>query len=645
MKVRAATSNNENGGCGPLAARTIRAELTKEDPTDLFVINCQETDLAIARTSLQAELGDDFVVMASRVKKTPTKMEKLNPWSTTGIGTLVVYKKAGNIKEVEIVDEFNEALGTNKGKGGLVTNIIVTDLADNKSKIQSTSGHLDSNHFAKRMQDYQSIRQKQFFQAKNWDELKERTPDLAIDGMDINTRSVMKDPRATKDELAEDEYENLWELERTDPRVAAIHLASGGDRHSAHATYKTTPVDAEDPKPHKVKAAGKNKSETDKRYGDVNTGSLDHITVSNSTVTPSESKDRVPTDGKYNKADIDLGLETGQTRDHHFLATGEIEIVTGVSEFEKIRNYVAHQLVNCAPQLSDEILQKLQEDTPENRALLLATHNIYLSPNGRVVNKIEYAPGADNVAPWFEGETLADVVRLAKTMEDMQPEMQALKTNLTSFVGFKKDNKKFKTEEMRDQYMTTYQKAQAMIDKITDPETDMTLEDVQQLKATLVAYRETTDDKPKKAMIDKLTAQLSNIEPRMALKETAGDLKVPEVVAPEVVIPPAEEQAKNDELFDALDDIALLPAAEELDPLLVHLEEQPDSGTVVAANRDGLEVIVPKTPDKPGLGPHEEANRGKIDMHKEQVSTIGATDKQPGNDLEHDPTLSRPTVA
>lgn len=642
MKVRAATSNNENGGCGSLAARTIGAELTKEDPTDLFVINCQETDLDIARTSLQDELGAGFVVMASRVKKTPTKMEKLNPWSTTGIGTLVVYKKEGAIKEVEIVDEFNEALGTNKGKGGLVTNIRATDKDGHTSTIQSTSGHLDSNHFAKRMRDYQSIRQKQFFQALTWDDLKSRTPDLAIDGMDINTRSVMKNPREVQGALAEDEYENLWELERTDPRVAAIHLASGGDRHSAHATYKTPPVDAVNPPQHTVKAAGKNKAETDKRYGDVNTGSLDHITVSNSTVTPSASKDRAPKEGKYHKADIDLGLETGQTRDHHFLATGEIEI-RPVSEFEKVRNYVAHQLVNCAPQLSDEILQNLQEDTPENRALLLATHNIFLSPNGRVVNKIEYDPTANNVAPWFEGETLADVVRLAKTMEDMQPEMQALKTNLTSFVGFKMDNKKFKTEEKRDQYMTTYQKAQEMIDKITDPESDVTLEDVQQLKATLVAYRETTDDKPKKAMIDKLTAQLNSIEPRIALKETAGDLKVPEVVAPEMVIAPVKEPAENDELFGALDKLQL--SVEEPHPLLVQIEVQPDSGTVLTADRNGLEVIVPKTPDKPGLGPHEEANRGKIDMHKEQVSTIGATDKQPGNDLEHDPTLSRPTVA
>ena len=383
--VRGVTANCGNSTIGERSTDKLVSIMAAPGGPDILVIHCQEVHWAKERKQLQLALNNHpkLGLVASDLMVTRTKFEKEVIARHTGIATFVLYN-TDRVKEAHFAPKEQQMVrGKNKNKGGLLNTLVVTKRDDpHPHRIRTISGHLDSNSAKKRCGDWQNLKRKNAFEAGSWDELVRSVPDLQIAGYDANTRNLWDSKTGT--------HVNLWESDTVHAGIASLALAPiGTELYSSPNTYNTHLPEM---------------TEDKKRRGYAKGGSLDFVALQNNTTPPSPLTPASSPTG-YSPAPESIGPERGTERDHN-VTTSDSTVLQLIIPFERVRNYIAAELRNAAPQLAGEVSALV--DTPVNQKALLALHRYYLSPEGALIKRItpESECSKTDVKPWFEGQTL-----------------------------------------------------------------------------------------------------------------------------------------------------------------------------------------------------------------------------------------------
>lgn len=356
---RAVTANCGNDTLGTEASAQIAHLLIEGQGLDFIVINCQEVDFE--KTRLQLELlvkeeGYSVKCLATMVTHTKPSTQF---HSNTGIATYVLHKSDLTLQTESVIAVRRNGQrfsGSGYNKGGVVTDFTITRKEgapeEERIKIQSISGHLDSNNSNKRNVDWANLhRASSKEKVESWDALVLACPTLNISGYDANTR----------DKLEWDYAINLL-MDRPDaPEVQAFHRAPFADRHfSSEVTYSKL---------------GKDSIEDSKRPGYAKQGMLDYVGIADG----SEPKEMITT-----KHVINIGIEDSTERDHAVLISPPQEYSVAKPEFEVIKGQIASRLYHVAPKFAQEI--RHLSDDEQSKHQLVSIYNIYLSTNG-LLNK------------------------------------------------------------------------------------------------------------------------------------------------------------------------------------------------------------------------------------------------------------------
>ena len=382
LTITGVTANCGNDTLGIKAAQSICDAIEVPDGPDVLVIHCQEVHYKKQRAQLQQAIAAhaNIDLVASSLMVTRTTIANLDVLAGhTGIATFVLYKKDKLQKVAFNSQETKEIRGENRNKGGYLNILSITDSAGHTHRIRTISGHLDSYSEKIRANDWQHLKQNSAFEAKTWEELVEKIPDVQVAGYDANIRNRLEE--STKHPI------DLWRQRDLDPCIAPLVLAPMGTTlYSSKSTFQTTrDVNVEDAK----------------RKGYARGGSLDFVAVQNNTMSPMRPPDNI----RYTEATLNLPEERGTHRDHRVIAGATI-LLRAVTPFARVQHYLIAELMFSAPKLAEEIRQL--EDSAPNRELLRALHEHYLSPHGLEIETIPKTTpkGVTNISPWFEHHTL-----------------------------------------------------------------------------------------------------------------------------------------------------------------------------------------------------------------------------------------------
>lgn len=377
LTYQAITANCANKGMGMVACNKIAEQLRDKQP-DFVVINCQEANYAAAIKELETALGKDSGYTVTLVGKMPTytKLESVKDdagvgLDKTGIGTYVIHKKHLNVQasEPELARRssvFNPKNPTPFNKGGMVTNLIVTDLTNlqNKVHVQTVSVHFDSKDKCKkkvseRMTDLYNTKRAMAKDQVTWKDLVE-APNLVVSGGDLNIRNKYNDGKTG---------ESIWKSKDTQEMQGFKQAALGGLSFSQDSTYKTD-------------NATINQDEDPKRPGYTRGGAMDLISIQADDTTI--SSEMYSTEGV---TAIDPE-DSKNGRDHAVIISPMLTYNNqNIPEFDRVKNQIAAQLSACAPKLASEI--RLLEETSDNQTKLVDTYNKYLSKDGLLNQEIK----------------------------------------------------------------------------------------------------------------------------------------------------------------------------------------------------------------------------------------------------------------
>lgn len=385
------TANCGNSTLGENACDEIVKKLREPNSADLVVINCQEVNLEATLAQLRGR-APGLVVAASELRTTFTKLHDVNVLKRkTGIATIVVYDPS-KINSVSFdassrIEVKGKGFKSGRNKGGVIQTLTVSrvgaEAAEPPLKIRTISGHLDSKEEGKRIYEWQQLKRATLPMASTWEELERSVPDLQVAGYDANTRSLYEKKAESDPKIV-----NMWESSNLDPRIAPFFLAPlGPELYSADNTYRTELSEVR---------------EDSSRPGLAKAGALDFVAIQNNTNLTSPAA-RLPNGTKrYHDSPRNIPGESGTYRDHDIVMSDMVQ-VSRVSDFERVRNHIALELVHAAPTLSQEVFAL--DDTPDNKMVLLSVYQRYLGPNGSLQAEIKYAAPVDekkNVKPWFE---------------------------------------------------------------------------------------------------------------------------------------------------------------------------------------------------------------------------------------------------
>lgn len=201
FKYRVLTANCGNDVIGAEASARIASQL-KQDQADFYVINAQEISFAKTLQQLQEAVGEKYTVVQTKPMVTHTKFAT-QIHQKIGIVTFIIHKKElkVDLQDSQKVRRSNSRRdGGAYNKGGLVSNFEIS--RDNqKFKIHSISGHLDSNNPAKRTRDWHNINKAMEKEVTGWEELVAASPHLRLSGYDANTRNKISPQKGVT---------NLW---------------------------------------------------------------------------------------------------------------------------------------------------------------------------------------------------------------------------------------------------------------------------------------------------------------------------------------------------------------------------------------------------------------------------------------------------
>lgn len=349
FKFRVITANCGNDAIGSTASVVIATNLIADD-ADFYVINCQEVAFDKTLQQLQEAVGPDYTVAISDKMTTHTKLST-QFHSDTGIASFVIHKK--NLKvdlapsQLARRNTSRLTVGSGYNKGGLITDIVITSEKEN-IKVQTVSGHLDSEDIKSRSNDWYSLNQKLAKEVSNWDELVRVIPHLRLSGYDANTRNKLNAKTSS----------NLW-LTPSAPELQALYQASlAGQHFSRESTYKTN-QDNISQLPDK------------KRPGYAKGGMLDFVGVANGRDSSTEiTQEEV----------IKIGLEEGTERDHDVILSPLQQYETFADDFDLVKGQIAIRLARIAPELTKEIIGLDKNDI--NKARLLQVYQLFLRPRG-----------------------------------------------------------------------------------------------------------------------------------------------------------------------------------------------------------------------------------------------------------------------
>lgn len=377
LKLMGVTANCGNQTLGQETCEALADCFQNPLKPPLMVINCQEVHREAALGELQQAVQAKGLAVASsdlmvtRTKKTPAVLA-----GKTGMCTFVIYDPKDVVvsfkaDETAKIRRSPSALpwGSSYNKGGLRTLCEVTPAATSKTKqlssaltIQCVSGHLDSNHLGKRVQDWQNIRRALLPNCDSWEELEAIIPNASVCGYDANTRNIVHDQAPI----------SPWaKAETPHEDIAALHFtALGGHLVSADSTYKT-------------KEAKNLTSPDKKRPGYVKGGSLDFVAIQNNTKNYSTAALEAERHF-FRDASINLSQEQSTARDHNVVGSSLVEIDEKIDPFVKVKTFIASQLRNVAPELTDAVLA--MEASEEAKAELLSLYQTCLAPEGCLDN-------------------------------------------------------------------------------------------------------------------------------------------------------------------------------------------------------------------------------------------------------------------
>lgn len=426
LKLTAVTANCGNGGIGNVAAeKIISSNVLKHN--EIVVLNLQEVHQQLTIEQLQKQLEKynqehqtNFKIAASELMVTRTKLSLDTLFNKTGISSLVVY----DADQADVKFESSTVVrrqpnplfyfGSKVNKGGLISNLTVAPKDGSKpTKLQVISGHLESFHPYKRLIDWLNLRKHLSFEAQTWQQLVSNIPTARLAGYDANTRNVFQ--TSTSQSLSP------WATKSTTGDSQALYMSAlGQNTYSDASTYKDFD--------------GKALTTTDaKRPGCMKGGALDFVACGNYTA-PSSLKTESPIKGGslYQPASIKIPPSKKEKRDHAVLLKTGIELHTDVDEFQIIQNYLVEQLCQAAPSLAQEIEQL--SDSSENREKLLKAHNVFLSPNGLINQRLRIASETcanHNGSTLNEGEQLAWFLNASLAELDVYQELYELQAQIT----------------------------------------------------------------------------------------------------------------------------------------------------------------------------------------------------------------------
>lgn len=384
IKIAGVTANCGNSTMGVITTRLVLNSLRTEDGPHLIVINCQEVDYKKQLDELTDVIcAERLALRSSHLMRTITKAGKV--LDLTGIATFIVYNpdiiKYATLEESADI----EVRGPNKNKGGLINHFNITPHYGQVFQLKTISGHLDSNSDHKRAADWQRLKRGSTFTADTWEALVAQVPMIQMGGYDANTRERYQISETTG--IAQ--RVPTWRTALS-PSIAPIALAPiGHTLYSARNTYKVgLPV-----------------KEDKKRRGYVTAGALDFVALQNNSAPPT---DDIPNATFYQVPILNLkpeGTDLSKGRDHNVLMSPAITLMP-VTPFNKVRYYLMAELQRAAPTLAQEIAAL--EETPMNQMLLLALHQHYLSPTGKLIAHIAISTETEDaeVRPWFFDHTL-----------------------------------------------------------------------------------------------------------------------------------------------------------------------------------------------------------------------------------------------
>lgn len=381
IKIIGVTANCANSTMGELASSAIANLLKHEDKPSAVIINCQEVNYKKQLKQLQKTLTAtaDLALISSGLMVTRTKFETEVLKGHTGMATFVIFNK-NKVNASFTSDESQQVRGQNKNKGGFLNTLMISEKDGLVShRVRTITGHLNSNSEKKRANDWKNIKQKNAFKAQTWEELVAKTPILQVAGYDANTRDIW--------DLSTNKQSSLWNKEILNPHIAPLALAPlGTQRYSAENTYKT-----------QLLAITPDK----KRPGFAKCGSLDFVALQNNTNFSTQAINHIG----YEPAFFNLRGEDGTKRDHNVIISALIK-VNAVSDFERVRNYIASELIMANQELIRNIVSL--EESEVNKVTLLAIHQRYLSPEGELIAKLQALSktSKEDAKLWFTEDTL-----------------------------------------------------------------------------------------------------------------------------------------------------------------------------------------------------------------------------------------------
>lgn len=385
-----ATANCGNDKFGPKACREL---IYQAADTGLMIVNCQEMSLKNTRQELESLIKpeDGLGFVFSPMRQTVTQPGTL--LNTTGMGSIVLFDKE-KFRSVRFEPNDSKKAGS-LNKGAMINTLIVEDLQGNIYKIRVVSAHLDSNTHATRLENLTDIRSALYPEVANWEALVACTPDAVAAGADLNTRSFVPPSTPKGAKIDNDSVYNPWQDQtQVQGKIAPLVYGSLGEKGKKFSDEDTYKWELDENGRHKKTLKAEIKK---KREGEANAGSLDHVDVQNNTEAPTFSSDSGPY--RYQKAQTVLMVEQGSKRDHNIIVSPPVTLNAQVNDFDKVRNHIVKQLEHALPRLAG-LLDKLNQDTPENRQLLLKVYNIYLSPQGELNNALSLIQGtSSNVTP------------------------------------------------------------------------------------------------------------------------------------------------------------------------------------------------------------------------------------------------------
>ena len=371
ISYEAVTANCGNDTIGKHAAQTLATRI-RESSVDAMVINCQETDFTKTPKHLQkalekAGLGKDYTVTCLGTMATHTKLAT-QFHSNTGIESYVIHKNDLAIETSSSIPVRREEKrgGSGYNKGGLVTDFSMTSSHDQRIKLQTTSGHLDSTKSAERSQDWYNLQKAAAKdRVNNFQALDDLMPSIKLGGYDVNTRNKFNG--------ADEKPTEIWEQEDTPQELMSLkHASPGGNRFSLKSTYKTSKAnigEVEDPK----------------RPGSTRGGMMDLVDIASDDM--SDSDPGIIDDHTVTSIGSGKKIDPKTERDHDVIIGPLQKYTPPESRFDAIKNQMALQLDSAAPDLAQQI--RTLEDTSENEDKLVETHNAYLSKDGLLMKQME----------------------------------------------------------------------------------------------------------------------------------------------------------------------------------------------------------------------------------------------------------------